>query len=298
MTRALHDDVAVVENIPRAVYSLTGDRALAYLHDVLAQDVAGLGAGRGAVSAVLTPNGRVAAEVRVLPVDDSVLLDAEPAGRAGIEIHIVRHAPLAGVEVQDISERVAVVAVRGPKTDEALAASGIPVPGPAEGAFARAGEVLVVRVSWGVPGVDLIGTAGVMPTITADRATLAQLDAARVESGRPRFGTDITEDLLVNETPLLAHGVSMSKGCYPGQESVARIHNLGRIRRALRSVRSQTSFPAGAEVSVNGSVVGTVTSAAPTYDGGGSGIALLAADVEPGTSVNIDGIEALVGTLP
>jgi folate-binding protein YgfZ len=110
---------------------------------------------------------------------------------------------------------------------------------------------------------------------------------------------DVTEDLFVNETPLLARGVSMSKGCYPGQESVARIHNLGRIRRSLRSLRSDGgSLAAGVDVELGGAVVGRVTSAARAPDGIAVGIALLASEVEPGARVRIDGTEALVGSLP
>jgi folate-binding protein YgfZ len=296
---ALRDGVAVVENLPRAVYRLTGERSpLAYLHDVLAQDVAELGAGRGALSAVLTANGRVAAEVRVLPLGQDVVLDAEVAASSGIDAHIVRHAPLAGVDVQNVSDRFAVSAVRGPRTADALRAAGLPVPGPDEAAFVRAGDVMVVRVRWGVPGVDLIGPADAVPSIDASAATLDELEAARIEAGRPRFGVDVNEDVLVNETPLLARGVSMTKGCYPGQESVARIHNLGTIRRALRSVRSTGSLRAGGNISMNGTSIGRVTSAAPMPGGGASGIALLSADVEPGASVTIDGDEAIVGTLP
>jgi folate-binding Fe-S cluster repair protein YgfZ len=91
----------------------------------------------------------------------------------------------------------------------------------------------------------------------------------------------------------------MTKGCYPGQESVARVHNLGRIRRALRSLRSEATSPtANAEVELDGAVVGRVTSSAPAPNGGSVAIALLSAEVVPGTRVTIDGEEAVVGELP
>src|SRR6266542_627872 len=78
MTTSPFATAAVVDRLPRAVYRVTGERPLAYLHDVLAQDVAGLREGTGAVAAVLTADGRIAAEVRVLPLEKDVLLDAEP----------------------------------------------------------------------------------------------------------------------------------------------------------------------------------------------------------------------------
>lgn len=297
--RALRDGVAVVERVPRAVFELTGERPVAYLHDVLAQDVAELVLGRGAIAAVLTANGRVAAEVRVLPLDDRVLLDAEPAAAAGVRENIARHAPLAGVDVEEISDRFVLTALRGPKADDALTTAGLHVPGPDESTFERSGDLLVVRVEWGVPGVDLIGPAESLPTIAAERATVDELESARIATGRVRFGADVSSELLVNETPLLSHGVSMTKGCYPGQESVARIHNLGRIRRALRSLRSDApTLTASAEVKLDGASAGRITSVASRPDGGSVAIALLAAEIAPGTRVTIDGVEAVVGELP
>jgi folate-binding protein YgfZ len=293
----------VVERVPRAVFSLTGEKPLGYLHDVLAQDVAGLTPGEGALAAVLTANARVAAEVRVLLLDDSVLLDAEEGARRGIEEHIARHAPLAGCEATDAGDRFALAAVRGSGVEGILRAAGLPIPGPTEASFAADGALLVVRVVWGGPGFDLLGppdaVTAAVTRLDAPRATLAEFDAARIEAGRPLYGADVGEELLVNETPLLAHGVSMTKGCYPGQESVAKIHNLGRVRRALRSLRSAQALATGAAVLVDrGAPAGRVTSAATLPDGGGIAIALLAAEIEPGSAVTIEGIEAIVGSLP
>jgi folate-binding protein YgfZ len=292
----------VVERVPRAVFLLTGDRPLGYLHDVLAQDVAGLKPGEGAISAVLTANGRVAAEVRVLPLADAVLVDAQKDALPGIMEHIARHAPLAGVECSDVANRFTLAALRGSETDDVLAAAGLPVPGSEEASFARDSELLVVRVAWGGPGADLLGPPAVVAStvskLDARRATTEELDAARIAAGRPVYGADFGEELLVNETPLLAHGVSMSKGCYPGQESVARIHNLGRIRRELRSLRSAAPLRPGAEVfGDDGKAVGRVTSGAILTDGAAVAIALLAAEVEPGSTVRIDGNDVVVGGL-
>jgi len=299
--RALREDVAVVERVPRAFFTVTGERPLGYLHDVLAQDVAELASGRGALAALLAANGRVAAEVRVIPLDDGeVLLDAEEAARDGIATHVARHAPLAGCEVSDLGFELA--AIRGPNTDTTLASTGLPVPDPAEAAFERAGDVLVVRVVWGGPGVDLMGPVeavrGAVSALRAERATPEDLEAARIEAGRLRFGIDVNDDMLVNETPLLEHGVSLTKGCYPGQESVARVNNLGRVRRALRGLRSARTIAAGDEVRVNGEAVGRVTSAAAAKSGGSFGIALLRDVAAIGGTVEVADTDAVVTELP
>lgn len=284
---------ALVERVPRAVYRVTGDRPLGYLHDVLAQDVADLREGQGANAAVLTAEGRVAAEVRVLPLGEEVLIDADEAARGGIEQQIARHAGLAGCDVLDVSTGYRVAGLRGPDAGDAL---GIDAP-VGEAAFIVKDDVLIVRVTWGVPGLDLVGprdaVAALLEPLDVPRATVADLEAARIAAGRPVFGADINESILVNETPLLAHGVSMTKGCYPGQESVARVHNLGRIRRALRGLSADAPLTAGAEVRVDGAVVGTVTSAAGLF-----GIALVRSEVEPGARVTAGDTTATVAELP
>ena len=300
---SIFGDAAVVEAVPRAVFSVTGERPLGYLHDVLAQDVAELEPGRGAIAAVLTAGGRVAAEVRVLAGEAEVLLDCEEAARDGVAEHVARHAPLAGCEVADVSARLVVAAVRGPGTDRALAAVGIAAPDEAEASFRKSGGVRVVRVGWGLPGIDLIGSsedvAAALAAFVLPRASAADLEAALIEAGRPRYGVDVTEELLVNETPLLRRGVSTAKGCYPGQESVARILNLGRVRRSLRGLRSAGAVAAGDAVSIDDAVVGIVTSATASGNGGGwRAIALLREDAAPGATVRAGESDAVVVELP
>lgn len=292
--QALRASAALVRPLPRAVFRLTGERPLAYLHDVLAQDVAGLVPGVGALAVALSPKGRISAELRVLPLlGGPVLIDAEPEAHAGIEDRIGRHAGLAGCALEPLE--LAVAAVRGTHADEALGAAGLPVPPNHEAAFVEREGFLVVRVAWGVPGFDLVGNA---PPIEAPAASIEELEAARIEAGRPRFGVDFGEDVLVNETPLLARAVASDKGCYPGQESVARIANLGGVRRTLRGLRAdEESLRAGADVTAGDGVVGTITSAATLPGGGSAAIALLRSDVEPGANVDAAGVPATVSEL-
>lgn len=290
---AIRHAAALVRPLPRAVFRLSGDEPLAYLHDVLAQEVAGLVPGIGALAAALSPNGRISAEVRVLPLlGGAVLIDAEPEARTGIEERIGRHAGLAGCALEPLDLPVA--ALRGPRTDDVLATAGLPVPPHHEAAFVEREGFLIVRVVWGVPGVDVIGDAW---ALDAPAATEAELDAARIEAGRPRFGRDFDEDVLANETPLLERAVAANKGCYPGQESVARIRTLGGVRRVLRGLRAEDVLTAGADVQAGDGAVGTVTSAAALPGGGSAGIALLRSEIEPGDTVEASGVTATVMSL-
>ncbi len=286
---------AVVERVPRVVYRVTGERPLAYLHDVLAQDVIDLREGTGAIAALLTAEGRIAAEVRVLPLEKDVLFDAEPAARDGIEAYIARHSGLAGCEVVEASEDMVVAAVRGQRIIAGM-------PPNEEAAFHPSGDAYVVRVVWGLPGLDVLGPPSevneVIRNFDLPRATLEELDAARIAAGRPVFGRDFDASTLVNETPLLTRGVSLTKGCYPGQESVARVHNLGRIRRVLRGLTADAPLDPGTELTAGGTVVGTITSAARSPDGGFAAIALVRSEVEPGATIGAGDAAAVVEALP
>jgi len=134
-------------------------------------------------------------------------------------------------------------------------------------------------------------------SLAALPATWDELEVARIEAGRPRFGPDISEEFLVNETPLLVHALSLTKGCYPGQESVAKVHNLGSVRRSIRSLRSDSVLMPAADIVVNGSVVGRVTSAATLPDGSGVAIAVVRSEIEPGSGVDAGGVRAILSAI-
>lgn len=277
-------------SLPRAVARVLGDRPLEFLDAVTSQEVARLGPGEGALACLLDAGGRVLAELRVLPLQDgSVLLEGEPACRAALG-DLARIAPLSACEVTHNSERWEVVAVRGP--DAAAALAGV-LPEREHGFVERDGA-LVVRVEWGLPGFDVIAPAGRLPAVDAPTIEPAAFEAARIAAGRPRYGVDVTSELLVNETPLIARAVSFTKGCYPGQESVARIQNLGRARRRLVGLAVDGEAPPpGAPVRFDGKDTGRITSAVAS-----SAIALVRAEIPAGAEVDAGGRRALVRSLP
>lgn len=295
--RAIRDDAAAVPLAPHGVARLRGDRALEFLHAVTTQDLEGAVPGRGALACVLDEKGRVLAELRVLVLaGGDVLLDGEVAAFEVVTGHLARIAPLSGCEVVDERERWEVLAARGPRAAEAIAALG-PLPED-EHAFTVAGDAIVARVEWGVPGFDVLAPRGALPPVDAPRVSPDALEGARIAAGRPRYGVDVTEALLVNETPLLERAVSLTKGCYPGQESVARVRNLGRIRRALvgLDISSPEPPPRGEPVVTGGEEVGRVTSAAAA-SAGAAAIALVRTEVSPGDEVEVAGARASVRAL-
>lgn len=262
----------------RAILRLRGPAALKFLHDVSTQDVAGLHLGEGALAAFLDDKGLVLAEARILATDDGAQLDADQAATPGLQRAVARVAPLAGVEVED-------------ETWEAARVCGGAGPEP-EHAWAEREGALWVRVAWGGEGWDLLAPSlgRAIAGLGASEGDPGRLEEERIAAGRPRFGVDVTDQTLVNETPLLEHAVSFSKGCYPGQESVARVRNLGRVRRKLRTLALESGGAApGDEVRVGEQAVGKVTSAAGVH-----ALAMISSDLEPGARVEVAGSAAAV----
>jgi len=293
--RALLETVASVP-LERVVVRLSGESPLKFLHDTSTQEVADLQPGQGALLCFLNEKGRVQAEARALVLDDgSVLLDAEPAARAYLTGWLARIAPLSACSVSDETEQWHVTAVRGPRAAEALGVDDSLVH---EHDHMTEDGLTIVRVDWGVAGFDVLSRSPIMLDAARFETDAATFDAARIAAGRPRFGVDITEDTLVNETPLLARAVAPAKGCYPGQESVARVQNLGRIRRHLVGIRfdAQIDGVPGSPVTAGGEDVGVLTSSARTPDGSAA-IAHVRAETGDGAAVEVGSVTGTVRAL-
>lgn len=239
-------------SLKRLAARVDGDAALTFLHAVLSQDVASLPPGRAATACYLDANARVLAEIRVLHLPTGeVMIDAEPAAAPAFET-LSRIAGLSGCEI--VVEPWTLAPERGAtelNEDEVRVTDG----------------VIEIGIAWGGPGTDRLTSGEATPDDDG-------FEAARIEAGRPRFGTDITEDLYVFETPLLMRAVSFNKGCYPGQESVARVVNLGAPKRKLVGLTFGADAPPPT-TDLDGQ--GHVTSAA-----GRSAIALVRAEVAEG----------------
>ncbi len=270
---------------PRAVVRLVGEGALKFLHDVSTQDVSSLAPGDRTLLAFLTDKGRITAFARALVLDDSVLLDADAAAVGGLEA-AMRHAVLAGVEVE-VEALWPCIRFVGDLGD----LLGIT---PAPRSVTTFGDVLCVRPSWGENGWDLLchHLNGIEDRILGAGIAFGDgtdVEEFRIASGRPRFGVDVDAETLINETPLLVHAVSFAKGCYPGQESVARVHNLGRVNRTLRVLQTSARVQPGIEVRSGDEVVGAVTSAAHNH-----ALAWIARGTDPGARVRVGDAEAVV----
>ncbi len=219
--------------VARDVISVTGPEARSYLQGQCSQDVGEFGPGDVADSFLLAPEGKLVALLRVLCVgDDAFLLDVDGGYADAVLSRLQRFKLRAKVTVAELGWRV--IGVRGPEAAAVFNAEVGEVgrsvePGPARAGAAASGDHWVVPVSWGgVEGVDLLGPepATLVPSGMA-WAAAAAWEALRIEAGIPVMGRELDDATIPAETGLLSRTVSFTKGCYTGQELVARMDARG-----------------------------------------------------------------------
>jgi folate-binding protein YgfZ len=268
---ALEEGAALVDLSHRTVLRLAGKDPLGMLDAVLTNDVPKNDA-RGVYALLLNPKGRIQADLRVLKRDGDVLIDTEPEGAAAAKELLGRYAPFSRVEVEDLSEADTpwgILGLYGPRAKELLDGLELAEHESAEVKLGGA-DLLAAGVAVPVPGSDLLGPADALGTareyLLTRGAVPVSLDAyetARIKAGVPRFGADITPENFPAEAGVLERAVSFEKGCYPGQETVARMHYRGHPNRTLyRLAIEGPPLAPGTEIVQGEKKVGHLTSVA------------------------------------
>jgi folate-binding protein YgfZ len=232
---ALREGAAIVDRSDRTLLRLTGKDPIGMLNAVLTSDVPTQG-DRGAYAMLLDPKGRIQTDLRVVKAGDEILIDTEPEGAKAAKEILARYAPFSRVRLEELSWSV--LGLYGPRAREYF--------GDLEEHQSREIEIegrilLSVGVAFPVPGYDLIGPpedlVAVREYLNETGATTVSADAyetARIEAGVPRFGADITPENFPGESKnSLKRAISFEKGCYPGQETVARMHYRGSPNKRL-----------------------------------------------------------------
>ena len=235
---ALREGAAFVDRSNRKLLRLTGKDPIGMLNAVLTNDVP-THEDRGIYAMLLDPKGRIQTDLRVVKAGDETLIDTEPEGAEAAKEVLTRYAPFSRVKLEELSDWD-VLGLYGPRATGLL---GNPDLAEHEATRAEIGgvSVLVVGVAVPVSGYDLIGPpealAAVREHLIETGATTAGADAhetARIEAGVPRFGADITPENFPGESEnSLQRAVSFGKGCYPGQETVARMRYRGSPNKKL-----------------------------------------------------------------
>jgi folate-binding protein YgfZ len=273
--------------IERDVVVVRGPDALSFLQGQLSQDVEQLAVGASAPSFLLQPTGKVDAWLRVArTADDEVVLDVEPGFGEAVQARLRRFLLRTKAELDPA--RWSGVALRGPG---AVAAATAADP---TGRLTRA-------VTWpGVEGVDLLGSDGA-PEVDLPEAAAGALEALRVEAGVPAMGAEVHEGTIPAELGawVIEASVSFTKGCYTGQELVARMDSRGgNVPRPVRGLLLDGDASVGAAVLAGGSEVGRITSVAASPHLGVVALAPLSRSVEVGAAVDVEGVAGRVAELP
>jgi folate-binding protein YgfZ len=238
--RRLAEDVGLVDRSDRDVVVVPGADRLSWLHNLTSQHFDRLADGTGTEALVLSPNGHVEHHLVVADLGGTTWAEVEPGTGQALADFLQKMRFMLRVEPALVTDEWAVLSVVGPKAPETLAAAQLPAPAAAyevqalDRGFVRRmppiGDGAAALFDLVVPRADVEATAD---RIAAPLVGVDAYEALRVEARRPRFGMDSDHRTIPNELSWLTTAVHLDKGCYRGQETVARVHNLGRPPRRL-----------------------------------------------------------------
>jgi tRNA-modifying protein YgfZ len=291
-----------------ALFRVTGAGALTCLQGLLTNDLVKPGDGSAVYGALLTPKGMIVVDAWVLRQGEEFTLIVPPAGREAAAELLRRSLPPRLARVGDLSEEAAAAWLVGEHAFQTLAQSGIGLPDGAGRLVPLSGGAGAVALGpETAPFVALVAGAAEAVRAAVGRLEAAgarlgdetDLHAARILAGWPALGIEIDERTLPQEVRYDdIGGVSYTKGCYTGQETVARVHFRGHTNRELRGVYwEDTGALESRSVVAEGREVGTVRSTIMLEDRA-LGLALLRREVAPGDRVMAGGRRALVVGLP
>jgi tRNA-modifying protein YgfZ len=290
--RALDTSAGVVDRSNRGVLTITGPDRLSWLHSLTTQRLEQLAAGQSAQALILSPNGHVEHHLTLTDDGTSVWVHVEPGTAAELVAFLESMRFMLRVEIADVSQDYAVLTVLGPQGGD-LAAE-------LEGVRAR-----VEPGSFGV--IDLIVARDLLPGTAAElvrragseQGALAGMwafEALRIAARVPRLGLDTDHRTIPHEVGWIEAAVHLNKGCYRGQETVARVHNLGHPPRRLVFLDLDGSverLPAhGDPVELDGATVGFTGSTARHYELGPIGLALIKRTVPVDATLLAGGVAA------
>jgi folate-binding protein YgfZ len=251
--RALREGAAWFDVSARGRIRVTGEDRARLLHAMSTNDVQGLTPGQGCYAFFLNAQGRILCDANVFCFEDHLLLDTEPETRKKLFDHLDRYIIADDVTLTDETDTTAAIAVEGPQAFALLAHLGASVPEALHG-WTTWGTRAVARVTvTGAEGVCVFTPSEDKPSLLSQiaegtaEATPDDVRTVRLEHGHPRYGDEITERYLVQETGLL-QAVSFTKGCYLGQEIVERVRSRAQIHRVLRRLELDTTEPPAAGV--------------------------------------------------
>ena len=280
---------------------VTGADRRSYLHGILTNDIEGLSAGSSHYAALLTPQGRMITDMQAYELGDALLLALPRSLAAAIRDRLDQYIFSEDVQVEDVTDRTVQFGVYGPAAESLVSTLSFPE-----------APVVVASRDAAVDGFEIIAAAEQSEELQAALTSRGAVEISdetaeslRVEAGIPRFLVDMTTETIPLEAGIEDRAISMSKGCYPGQEVIVRVLHRGGGRVAKKLVG--LLMAEGAAVPATGTMIqdsdreiGRVTSAAHSPRRGRAvALGFVHRDfTTPGTSVRVGGAPAEVVTLP
>jgi folate-binding protein YgfZ len=303
--RAVRAGAGLVDRSERGKLALTGGEAKRFLQGQVTQDVLALEPGTGAYAAFLTNKGKMLGDLRVLDTGEELSLDTERVALQALFTLVRRYSLGFDVELHRRTLERGLLSLVGPQARALLGDAAADL-GEREHDNVAAevdGIPVVLVATW--EGVDLFvdsaQTAALAAALEARGAVPVAEEVAetrRVERGRPRYGVDLDDATIPQEAGLNERAVSFTKGCYVGQETVARLFYKGKPNRHLRGLRLSEPVAPGTELTLDGRRVGAVGSVARSPEHGPIALALVRREAEPGTTVSAGQATAEVVALP
>ncbi len=301
---ALRQTAAWLDLSSRGRLRIGGEDRARLLNAMTTNQVQALRPGQGCYVFFLNAQGRILGDANLFCFEDHLLLDTEPETRQKLFEHLDRYIIADDVTVEDVTETTAAIAVEGPQARAALSALGLELEAPTEPhSWISWGSRTIARVSsTGSEGFCIFTPVEEKSSLLARLAAIAPAtpeDArtVRIEHGRPRYGEEITERYLVQETGQL-QAVNFSKGCYLGQEIVERVRSRAQIHRLLQRIEIETAeVPAAGTKLTSGAAVAAEIASAVYSPALGKVVAMAYVRVphtQPGTELSLGGVPAHV----
>jgi folate-binding protein YgfZ len=304
---ALREGAGLLDRSEAGKLLLTGPGAKAALNGMLTNEIEDLEPGHGRYAALLTPKGKMLADARVIDTGDGLLLITERVALQALFDAVRRYKLGYDCELHKRTLESALLCLSGPESGSVSGAESAGL-GSAEHDNAHAdlagARVLLIRADAGVDVVCEAADAERVRAALLDAGAVAvseaAADALRVERGRPRYGVDIDESTIPQEAGLNDRAVSFTKGCYVGQETVARLFYKGKPNRHLRILRLSGPAATGEELRFGDKPVGRLGTVAVSPTLGPVALALVRREAEPGAELSVgDGtVTATVLVLP
>jgi folate-binding protein YgfZ len=302
---ALTESAGLVRREQPGLLALRGDDAAAFLNGQLTNDIEAIAAREGRYAALLTPKGKMRADMRVIRTPQALFVITDRALLPVVRKMVDTFRIGFTFELEDSSAGCALVSLIGPKADDLLATfaeAGDPL-GPAENSnrTLKVGDAPFIAIRT-LTGVDLLGaTAAVDLAVEAllelgvPEVPEAAAEVIRVERAIPAYGRELDENTIPGEAGLNERAVNFEKGCYVGQETVARMHYKGKPNRVLRGLKAAEPMSAGAQITAaDGRELGRLGTAAESPVHGSLGLSVLRKEAAPGDAVNVGGVSATV----